>query len=95
MLNQLAKEIVRWRKKKGFITGWSNMPEKLMLVVTELSEAMEAYRHGNIENFSEEVGDSIIRILDICGSCDIDIEHEIKKKMETNKTRPRLHGKRC
>ena len=95
MLNQLAKEIVRWRKKKGFITGWNNMPEKLMLVVTEISEAMEAYRHGNMENFREETSDAITRLLDICGSCDIDIEYEVKKKMEINKTRPRLHGKRC
>lgn len=36
--------IVQWRKSKKFRTHWGNVPEKLMLVVTELAEAMEAYR---------------------------------------------------
>jgi len=94
-LNQLSKEITAWRKRKGFKTNWSNMPEKLMLVVTELSEAMEAYRYGDKPNFAEEIADSIIRLCDICGSIGIDIESAINDKMEVNKDRPRKHGKTC
>lgn len=71
------------------------MPEKLMLVVTELSEAMEAYRREDIENFKEEIADTIIRLCDICGSVGINIERQISSKMEINKKRPRLHGKKC
>lgn len=44
-LDVLCKHIAEWRENKGFETSWHNVPEKLMLVVTELSEAMEAYRH--------------------------------------------------
>jgi NTP pyrophosphatase (non-canonical NTP hydrolase) len=44
-LNTVAVAIVHWRARKGFDTHWKNCPEKLMLVVTELGEAMEAYRH--------------------------------------------------
>jgi len=44
-INALAVMIGAWRKRKQFKTAWSNVPEKLMLAVTELSEAMEAYRH--------------------------------------------------
>lgn len=44
-LARLVAEIVSWRQRKGFRTDWLNVPEKLMLIVTELSEAMEAYRH--------------------------------------------------
>jgi NTP pyrophosphatase (non-canonical NTP hydrolase) len=95
MLNKLGKKIMAWREKKGFITGWKNMPEKLMLVVTELSEAMEAYRHDDKKNFNEEISDCFIRLLDICGSLNINIEDEIKKKMEVNKQRPFKHGKKC
>jgi NTP pyrophosphatase (non-canonical NTP hydrolase) len=95
MLNQLCKDVAVWREAKGFKTGWENMPEKLMLVVTELSEAMEALRHDDKENFREELADTIIRIADICGSVGIDIESEIKTKMEVNKTRPQKHGKTC
>lgn len=43
-LYPLCKQIALWRAGKGFTTEWSNVPEKLMLIVTELSEAMEAYR---------------------------------------------------
>lgn len=44
-LNSIAESIADWRARKGFNTHWRNCPEKLMLVVTELGEAMEAYRH--------------------------------------------------
>lgn len=44
-LNRVAANIVEWRKRKGFSSGWHNMPTKLMLMVTELAEAMEAFRH--------------------------------------------------
>jgi NTP pyrophosphatase (non-canonical NTP hydrolase) len=95
MMNQLSKDIAKWRKTKGFKTNWSNMPEKLMLVVTELSEAMEAYRHEDKKNFNEEIADTFIRLFDICGSINLDIESEIKSKMEVNKQRPFRHGKKC
>jgi NTP pyrophosphatase (non-canonical NTP hydrolase) len=39
------REVGKWRRRKGFETNWGNVPEKLMLMVTELAEAMEAYRH--------------------------------------------------
>lgn len=95
MMNQLAKDIVAWRKEKGFKTNWRNMPEKLMLVVTELSEAMEAYRHEDRENFEEEIADTFIRLLDISGSVGINVEEQISKKMAVNKKRPFRHGKKC
>ena len=71
------------------------MPEKLMLVVTELAEAMEAYRKDDKKNFGEEIADTFIRMLDISGSIGIDVEDEIQKKMEINKKRPYKHGKNC
>jgi len=95
MLNKLSKDIAEWREEKGFITSWENVPEKLMLTVTELAEAMEAYRHDDKQNFTEEVADTFIRLCDICGSLGIDIEGAIKDKMEINKGRPFKHGKKC
>lgn len=94
-LKQLCSDVALWREAKGFITGWDNMPEKLMLVVTELSEAMEALRHEDKQNFAEEIADTYIRLCDLCGSVGIDIEGEIKRKMEINKNRPYKHGKTC
>ena len=95
VLNEAKDEITRWREKKGFVTSWENMPEKLMLVVTEVSEAMEAYRIGDRENFNEEIADTFIRLLDICGAINMDIEEEIIHKMQVNEKRPHKHGKNC
>lgn len=47
-LHALQKRLGEWRRSKEFETRWENVPEKLMLVVTELGEAMEAYRHLDV-----------------------------------------------
>lgn len=67
---------------------------KLMLVVTEVSEASEAVRNDDVENFREEIADSIIRLLDIASTTGMDIHYEIEKKMEINKQREYKHGKK-
>jgi NTP pyrophosphatase (non-canonical NTP hydrolase) len=66
---------------------------RLMLIVSELGEAEEALRHNDIDNFKEELADVAIRLADLCGGLNIDLEDEIRKKMERNKKRPYKHGK--
>lgn len=92
-LNKLAEEIAEWRRKIGFETSWENMSEKLMLVVTELSEAMEAYRDDDKTQFNEEIADVFIRLLDITGTLKLNIETAIKMKMLKNEKRPYKHGR--
>ncbi|MBF0595036.1 MAG: nucleotide pyrophosphohydrolase [Candidatus Omnitrophica bacterium] len=82
-------------KSKGFWDKERNVGEALMLVVTELAEAMEAHRKQDQENFKEELADTLIRLFDLCGGMGIDIEAEITKKCEKNKSRPYKHGKIC
>lgn len=65
----------------------------LLLIIGEVSEATEALRKLNSENFSEELADVAIRLFDLAGGLDIDLETEIIKKMEKNKARPWKHGK--
>jgi len=86
--------------KYAFINYWELTNEennaignRLMLIVSELAEAQEALRKDDRENFKEELADVAIRLGDLCGGLDIDLEAEIIKKMEKNKSRPRLHGK--
>ena len=45
------------------------------------------------DSFQDEMADSIIRILDLCGGLDIDIDWHIAAKMRYNAMRGRLHGK--
>ena len=82
-------------KEKGFWDEKRNIGEALMLIVTELAEAMEAHRKQDDENFKEELADTFIRLFDLCGGLDIDIESEIAKKYEKNKARPYKLGKIC
>ncbi len=81
--------------EKGFWDEKRNIGEALMLIVTELAEAMEAHRHQDDANFKEELADTFIRLLDLCGGLKIDIEEEIAQKCERNKKRPYKHGKIC
>ena len=65
----------------------------LILTIGEISEAVEGLRKGDADNFKEELADVYIRLSDLVGGLEIDIEHEIKKKMNKNKTREKMHGK--
>lgn len=94
-LNELSQLCHRIAKEKGFWDQERNIGEALMLIVTELAEAMEAHRVQDMDNFREEIADSFIRLLDLCGGLKIDIEEEIYKKSLKNKQRPYKHGKVC
>lgn len=68
--------------------------EKLMLVVSEVSEAMEGHRKNLQDDklphrkmIEVELADAIIRIMDLAGAMDLDIGGAIAEKMEYNATR--------
>lgn len=94
-LNELCELCHSIAREKGFWEKERNIGEALMLVVTELAEAMEGYRHQDDANFREELADAFIRLLDLCGGLKIDIEDEIYRKAMINKKRPYKHGKIC
>jgi len=95
-INEYVKECHKIALEHGFWEKSTSIPTKLMLIITEISEACEADRHGDEENFHEELADVFIRLFDLIGWLDedINIEEEIQKKMKINEKRPRLHGKR-
>jgi NTP pyrophosphatase (non-canonical NTP hydrolase) len=86
---------------KGFWDKPRNDGEAVMLMVTELAEAVEAMRHGNppddkIPQFSgveAELADCIIRAMDFAAGRKLRLAEAIVAKMEFNATRERLHGK--
>ena len=92
-LNDVAHSVAEWRERKGFVTGKENMLAKLMLVVTEISEAAEEVRKGNWNDFQLEMADVFIRCLDICGSLDLRIAESINWKMLQNEERSYRHDK--
>jgi len=104
-LKEPTDYIHSWAHRKGFYAG-RHRPDRacehrsgsraaaVMLIVTELAEAVEADRRGDDDNFDEELADATIRILDLCGAEGIDLEAAITDKMIINECRQRRHGKR-
>ncbi len=108
--NKLSEYIHEWAKEKGF---WDvehrNDSEMIMLMVTELSEAVEALRYGNypsetlhakykvppdfISQVEEELADCVIRIMDYCAFKNFNLGKAIIEKMKYNETREYKHGK--
>ena len=98
-MNELAKEIIKINTANGWNVlkpeQWADtykIPAILALIHSEVSEALEAFRHGDKANFAEEMADIIIRVLDCTGGLEIDIEEAVKKKLEENKKRGYRHG---
>jgi NTP pyrophosphatase (non-canonical NTP hydrolase) len=92
-INQLCKKAFETAKSKGWHEQPREMGTILCLIHGEVSEAMEADRRGEgRDRVTEELADVCIRIFDLCGSMNLDLEKAIKEKMEFNKSRPYKHG---
>lgn len=98
-LDFLAKRVASWNEYQGF---WDtdNTGEKLMLMVSELGEALEAHRKGlkddhlpDFDGITVELADCIIRILDYCGHHSLPLGDALLAKLRYNLSRPRKHGK--
>ena len=98
-INKLSEIAHKVAREKGFYDKYDDenkrsITEFLMLIVTELSEACEADRNSDFDKFKEEIADTYIRLGDMCGYLDIDVESEILKKVKINKNREYKHGKK-
>jgi NTP pyrophosphatase (non-canonical NTP hydrolase) len=70
-----------------------NIGESIMLIMSELSEANEGFRNGDLENATEELADTCIRLFDFARGMKLPLEEKLLEKMRRNKERPPRHGK--
>jgi len=83
-----------WKLQPGQLPDEKEFPIKLMLIVSELAEAMEAdrrnmmddklsHRHGR----EVELADAFIRICDLAGAWQMDLGGAVVEKLAFNRTR--------
>ena len=130
-MKKLISQAHQVAKDKGFWEQERNKPEMLMLIVSEVAEALEALRkdhyadkavveslvhdleldrtdeefmlkainwktsfeQGVKSSFEDELADVAIRLFDLCGGLNIDLEKHIEMKMKYNSMRGYKHGK--
>lgn len=133
-LNEIANEFHNNAKNKGFWDEKREIGTILMLIVSELSEALEADRKGQFakiddaefiidgktiredldlaikendmikfedifrtqvkDTFEDEIADTFIRLFDLVGATNIDIDKHIEWKVQYNKLREYKNGKK-
>ena len=96
MINRLTVECHTIARVKGFWEASDNIPEKLALIHSEVSEALEEYRKEDYDPnaFCEELADICIRVFDLAGHHQFNLEDMILSKIKKNKERQYMHGKK-
>lgn len=107
-IKEMQERAYRNSASKGFHNYTAEAPfnvgEKLALIHSEVSEALEDHRDNKIntllnaksgkpEGFGSELADIIIRVGDLAEKMGIDLTQEITTKMLYNESRPHKHGK--
>jgi NTP pyrophosphatase (non-canonical NTP hydrolase) len=84
-------------------SGWDDpgIVEQVALLHSEVSEALESFRNhdpiswtaaGKPQGVASEYADLLIRLLHYCEALCIDLELEVLRKLEYNRTRGYRHG---
>jgi NTP pyrophosphatase (non-canonical NTP hydrolase) len=106
IFDNLAIELHKNAIEKGFWPESEDVDDifiakQLMMIVSEVTEVMEAIRKDKgEEEITKEFADILIRTLDLyagvveAGYTRLSLDEALKEKVDFNKTRPEKHGVR-
>lgn len=78
-LTEIQERIYQNKINKGF--NVTDIKEEFLNIIKEIAEAIEAYEQSSDE-LGEELSDIIIYVIGIAAILKIDIENELKKKVD-------------
>ena len=93
-----------WAQSKGWNEEEVNHPTRIALMHSELSEALEEFRMGNLDTYHNEtkpekpegywieLADCVIRIMHDFGQSGVSLSKALAQKMAYNEKRPYRHG---
>lgn len=107
-IREMQEEAWSNSEDHGFHTGTEgkHIPTKLLLLIQEATEAFDEIRDGkNLSvntyqdngkplGFPSEIADIVIRAGDIAGILGFDLEAAVAEKMDYNRSRPHMHGRK-
>lgn len=100
LFDQYQEVISKWNIAQGFWES-DNTGEKIALMHSELSEALEADRKNldsdvipSFSGMEEELADVLIRVFDFAGYHGLELAAAMSAKLKHNLTRPFRHGKK-
>ena len=101
-IHDLQRRCFEQARDKGWTEKFVDVPEQVALICSEACEGLEAWREhqptawtdqdGKPQGIGSEYADVVIRIAHYAEILGIDLESEILRKLDYNKTRPYRHG---
>ncbi|MBN2890521.1 MAG: hypothetical protein JXL97_01515 [Bacteroidales bacterium] len=92
IVSEVAETLEADRKDR-----FTNVPENVVWKedwdIGEKSSDVTNFETYVKDTFEDEIADTFIRLMDLCGARGIDIEWHIKQKLAYNRTRAKKHGK--
>lgn len=91
--SELSEALEEYRNGKDFKEIYYSCKAKPNSVdFIRCNEKCKECKHGKPEGIPSELADTVIRIMDMCGYYEIDLESILIEKHEFNKSRPFRHG---